>query len=206
MPDDPSIPEPMRGGQFVVIDSAFSGPAAEADATLAPLRALEPFIDGWAPCEPAALSYVHMDPEEPMPSVSDAFMLAELPDQAIAEFLALAGPGSNSPLMMAELRHIGGALARPRPGQGARGPIDAEYLAFLASAAVSPEVVEAAHARGERIMAAMRRWSARTSYLNFVERPTCASQLFEPEAYERLRTIRAAVDPEGLFVANHSIV
>jgi len=206
VPDDPSIPEPMRGGRFVVIDGAFSGPVAEAERVLAPLRALEPFMDGWVPCEPAALSYVHMDPEEPMPGVSNSFMLAELPDEAIETFLALAGPGSNSPLMMAELRHIGGALARPRPGQGARGPIDAEYLAFLASAAVSPEVVEAAHARGERIIAAMRRWAASTSYLNFVERPTCASELFEPEAYERLRTIRAAVDPERLFVANHSIV
>jgi FAD/FMN-containing dehydrogenase len=206
VPDDPSIPEPMRGGQFVVIDGAFAGPVAEADATLAPLRALEPFIDGWAPCEPAALSYVHMDPEEPMPAVSDAFMLAELPDQAIAELLALVGPGSDSPLMAVELRHLGGALARPHAGQGARGPIDGQYLGFLATAAMSAELVQAARARGERVVAAMRRWSARASYLNFVEQPTCASELFEPAAYERLRAIRAAVDPDGLFVANHAIV
>jgi FAD/FMN-containing dehydrogenase len=205
VPDDPSIPEPMRGGQFVVIDGAFSGPAAEAEATLAPLRALEPFMDGWAPCEPAALSYVHMDPEEPMPTVGDTFMLAELPDQAIAEFLALVGPGSDSPLMMAELRHLGGALARPRAGQGARGPIDGQYLGFLGTAAMSPQVVEAARARGERVVAAMRRWAARASYLNFAEQTTCASELFEAEAYERLRAIRQAVDPDRLFVANHAI-
>jgi FAD/FMN-containing dehydrogenase len=205
VPDDPSIPEPMRGGRFVVIDGAFAGPVADAEATLAPLRALEPFIDGWAPCEPAALSYVHMDPEEPMPAVSDSFVLAELPDQAIAEFLALTGPGSGSPLMIAELRHLGGALARPRAGQGARGPIDGQYLGYLGTAAMSPELVEAAQARGERVVAAMRRWSARTAYLNFVERPTCASAFFEAEAYDRLRAIRQAVDPDRLFVANHEI-
>jgi FAD/FMN-containing dehydrogenase len=206
VPDDPSVPEPMRGGQFVVIDGAFAGPQEQADAVLAPLRALEPFMDGWAPCEPVALSYIHMDPEEPMPGVSRSFMLAELPDQAIAEFLALTGPGSNSPLMMAELRHLGGALARPRAGQGARGPIEGQYVAYLASAAMSPEIVEATQARGERVVAAMGRWAATTSYMNFVEQPTCASQLFEAEAYERLRAIRATVDPERLFVANHSIV
>jgi FAD/FMN-containing dehydrogenase len=205
VPDDPSIPEPMRGGQFVVVDGAFAGPTAEAERVLAPLRALEPFMDGWAPCEPAALSYVHMDPEEPMPAISDSFMLAELPDQAIAEFLALTGPGSDSPLMMAELRHLGGALARRREGQGARGPIEGQYLGFLGAAATSPQIVEAAQARGARVVAAMRRWSARTTYLNFVERPTCASTLFEPEAYERLRAIRRTVDPERLFVANHAI-
>jgi hypothetical protein len=205
VPDDPSIPEPMRGGQFVIIDGAFADQADQADQVLAPLRALEPFMDGWGPCEPVALSYIHMDPEEPTPLVSDTFMLAELPDQAIAEFLALTGPGSQSPLMMAELRHLGGALRRPRAGQGARGPIEAEYLGFLGSAAMTPEQIAASQARGERVVAAMRRWSAGAAYMNFVERPTCASQLFEAGALERLRAILGAVDPDRLFVANHEI-
>ena len=205
VPDDPMIPEPMRGGQFVIVDGAYAGPAAEAEATLAPLRALEPFMDGWGPCEPAALSYVHMDPEEPAPVTSAAFMLAELPDQAIDELLALVGPGSGSPFMVAELRQLGGALGRSREGQGARGPIEGQYLGFLGSAAPSAEFVEACAARGERVVAAMRRWSARASYMNFVEHPTDASELFEADAYERLRAIRAQVDPERLFVANHEI-
>jgi FAD/FMN-containing dehydrogenase len=205
VPDDPSVPEPLRGGQFVVIDGAFAGPSAAADATLAPLRALEPFIDGWAPCEPAALSYVHMDPEQPMPLTSTAFMLDELPDQAIDELLALVGPGTDSPFMMAELRQLGGALGRPRAGQGARGAIEGQYLGFLGSALMDPSLLEACAARGERVVAAMRRWSSRASYMNFVEQPTDASELFEPAAYERLRAIRAVVDPDGLFVANHSI-
>ncbi len=205
VPDDPSIPGAMRGGQFVVIDGAFAGPAAEAEAVLAPLRALEPFMDGWAPCEPAALSFVHMDPEDPMPLVSDTFMLAELPDQAIDELLALVGPGSDSPFMMAELRQLGGALGRPRPGQGARGPLEGQYLGFLGAAAMSPEQVEGCRARGARVLAAMRRWTADASYLNFVEQPTDAAELFEDDAYQRLRAIRAAVDPQRLFVANHEI-
>jgi FAD/FMN-containing dehydrogenase len=205
VPDDPSIPEPMRGGQFVVIDGAFAGPAAEAEAALAPLRALEPFIDGWGPAEPAALSYVHMDGEDPMPTVSTALMLDELPDQAIDELLALVGPGSDSPFMMAELRQLGGALARPRTGQGARGPIEGQYLGFMGSALMDPQMLEACVARGERVVAAMRRWSSRTSYMNFVEQPTAASELFEPEALERLRAIRSVVDPDRLFVANHEI-
>ncbi len=70
---------------------------------------------------------------------------------------------------------------------------------------MSPELVEACAARGDRVVAAMTRWSSATSYMNFVEQPTDASELFEAEAYERLRSIRAVVDPDRLFVANHEI-
>ena len=75
----------------------------------------------------------------------------------------------------------------------------------MGSAAMSAELVEACAARGERVVAAMRRWAAGASYLNFVEQTTDASELFEAGAYERLRAIRAAVDPERRFVANHEI-
>src|SRR5437763_547968 len=64
VPPLPDIPEPVRGRQFVAIDGAFLGsPEAGAEA-LAALRALEPEIDMFAPIPAAALSHIHMDPEQ----------------------------------------------------------------------------------------------------------------------------------------------
>ena len=51
-----------------MIDGAYAGDAEAGAAALAPLRALGPEMDTFAPSTPAALSRIHMDPEEPMPS------------------------------------------------------------------------------------------------------------------------------------------
>jgi len=205
VPDDPAVPEPLRGGAFVVVDGAFSGDEAAAAAVLAPLRVLGPMVDGWQPAGPEALPFVHMGPEAPMPLQGGALMLDALPDAALRRWLELVGPGSASPYVSAELRHLGGELARPGAHKGARSPMRARYLAFVAGVPATPELAEALRARTERVTAAMARWTARTSYLNFAERPTDPATLFEPEAYARLRRVKARVDPERRFRANHDI-
>ena len=43
------------------------------------------------------------------------------------------------------------------------------------------------------------------SYLNFEEEKADAAQFYTPEAYGRLREVRAAVDPNELFLSNHVI-
>jgi FAD/FMN-containing dehydrogenase len=205
VPDDPALPEALRGGEFVAIDGAFAGDEPAADAVLAPLRALGPMMDGWGPAEPGALSYVHMDPEDPMPIYGGTQMFGRLPVEAIDEFVAQVGPGSGSPLLMAELRHVGGALARPHANHGATGTFDGEYLMYLGGVPVDPEVAAAGAAHIERVQAAMARWSTGRDYLNFVEEAVDPASLFSPDAYARLRTIRAQADPGELFVANHRI-
>ncbi|HEV2787189.1 MAG TPA: BBE domain-containing protein [Solirubrobacteraceae bacterium] len=42
-------------------------------------------------------------------------------------------------------------------------------------------------------------------YLNFAERPIDAATIYRPRAYQRLREIKAAYDPEDLFLSNHPI-
>ena len=51
----------------------------------------------------------------------------------------------------------------------------------------------------------MAPWAIDKGYLNFVERPTDASTLYDDDDYARLRAIRAAVDPAGRMVGNHPI-
>jgi FAD/FMN-containing dehydrogenase len=51
----------------------------------------------------------------------------------------------------------------------------------------------------------MEPWSNGRSYLNFAERRIDTSSGYRADAYQRLRAIRARVDPDGLFHANHEI-
>ena len=106
VPDLPDVPAPLRGRQLVVIEAAILG---DADM-LAPLRALEPELDLFAAMPPAGLIEIHNDPKQPMPGLSDHRLLADVDDATIAALVGAAGPGSGSPLVSVELRHLGGAL------------------------------------------------------------------------------------------------
>jgi len=69
-----------------------------------------------------ALCQVHLDPEQPTPSVGDGFRLAGLPAEAIDTLVRVAEP----PLLAAELILIGGEMKHARPSGGALAAIDAE--------------------------------------------------------------------------------
>ncbi len=203
LPPLPHLPEPIRGRKLVVIDGAILGDATAAAGELAALRALEPEIDTFASVPAPALARLHGDPEDPMPAVSDTAMLRELPAEAVAAFCAAAGATSGSDLVAAELRQIGGAVGEPAAHGGATSHLDGAFLAFAVGIAAGPEL--AAHSRGQaaRLMQALAPWSGARPYLNFVEEPYDVRRSFTPDAYARLRAVRAQVDPDGLFRPNH---
>jgi hypothetical protein len=116
-PPIPEIPEPRRGKSFVVVEAVHLGSLAEADALLAPLRALEPAEDTVRTIPVQELIELHMDPPQPVPATSDGVFLSGLPAEAVD---ALVRTEAESPLVSLELRHLGGELARPRSRRGPR--------------------------------------------------------------------------------------
>jgi FAD/FMN-containing dehydrogenase len=206
LPPLPQLPEPIRGRHLVAIDGAALAGDPDAERLLAPLRELRPEIDTFARVPAASLIRLHMDPEGPSPAFSTSAMLGALPDAAVDALIGAAGPDSGSSLLVAaELRQLGGALGRPHPGAGALPMLDGEFLAFACGIPVDPEVAARGHADCERLRAALAPWDNGGAYLNFVESAMDTSAAYAPEAWRRLRAIRAAADPDGLFVANHVI-
>jgi FAD/FMN-containing dehydrogenase len=206
LPPIPDIPEPFRGRSLAVIDGAVLGTDEEAERILAPLRELRPEVDTFARVPAASLVRVHMDPEGPTPGVSDSAMLGALPDVALDALLGAAGPGSGSSLLVAaELRQLGGALGRPHPGAGALPMLDGDWVLFAVGIAPTPEAAEQGLADAGRVAEAMAPWSNGRHYLNFVEHAVDASAGYRPETWARLQAVRAATDPDGLFVANHRV-
>ena len=205
VPPIEEMPPPFRGRTIVVIDGAVMGTDEEAAAILAPLRALEPEMDSFERQPTAALVRLHMDPEGPTPAVSDSIVLDSLPDAAIDALVAVAGPGSGSSLILAELRQLGGALGRPHEGAGALPALAGQFLFLAVGIAATPEMAARSQADATRAAQAVAPWQTCTSYLNLAENPVDTAKGYGAEAYARLRALRAQVDPTGLMVANHRI-
>lgn len=207
LPPLPEVPEPLRDVPVIDVGLAFDGDRATGDELLRPLReAVTPMIDTVGMVPPTELLRLHGDPEDPVPAVGHHAVLDALPDAAIDALVDVAGAASGSRLIGVELRHLGGALARPAAHHGARGTLDGEFLLFGVGIAGDPDGALASTERLHAVVSAMEPWSTGTSYLNFAEQPghDCATA-FDPAAYERLRRIRRDVDPDGVLVGNHSI-
>jgi hypothetical protein len=205
VPPFPEIPEAVRGRQFVVVDGAVVGSEAHATEVLAPLRALAPAIDLFAASAPIALSYLHMDPEQPVPGIGDHALLSDVTAATIDAMIAVAGCESGSPLLAVELRHVGGALSRAVPGAGARATIDAPYVYFSVGVPATPELAVAIPARQAALKDALSPWIAPGAYLNFAEEPTDLSAAFDPATFQALQAVKATYDPRDTIHANHEV-
>jgi FAD/FMN-containing dehydrogenase len=205
-PDIPDVPEFLRGKALLTIDAACLGDQAAGEATIAPLREIgEPILDTFGQVPPPALCRIHMDPEQPVPGLGHHRVLRDLPDEAIDAFVASAGPESGSPLLLTELRQLGGALGRPDPDGGALSHLDAKWVMFGVGMAMNEEMGQAVEAGLDRVDAAMEPWAADGGYFNFADRSCDTDAILPPKVCARLAEVKRAWDPDGLFIANHTV-
>lgn len=198
------IPEPVRGRSFVMVEAAWIGDEAGGSEQLAALRELGPEMDTFAMIPPTGLGALHMDPPEPVPGAGDGMLLGDFPAEAIDAMVGTAGPGTDSPLVSIEMRHLRGAAGRSDPAHGVRDALDASYALFAVGVAMNDAMKQTVVQRLERLQAALAPWAA-GSLLNFAERPLDPAGMFTDEAYRRLREVKSKYDPDNLIQANHEI-
>jgi FAD/FMN-containing dehydrogenase len=201
LPPFEHLPAPLRGRQFAAIDAVVIGDERAGREVIAPLQALGPEIDTFAMRPPAGIADLHMDPRQPVAGLTQGMLVGDLPPQAIDRFVAAAGPGSGSRLLAADLRHVGGALRRSEPHHGALSSLDASFLSFGVGLAFDAD----SRTRLQALDDALAPYDAGRRYLNFTDHRTDPARFFSPQAYRRLRAVKAAVDPDELFRANHPI-
>jgi hypothetical protein len=205
-PPIPDVPEPLRGTPLLTIDGACIGTREEGEAAFAPLREIgETIMDTleWMPT--AGLSRIHMDPESPVPAIGDGALVTELTDEAIDAFVGLAGPESGSPLLLSELRHLGGALSRPAEDGGALSHLDAGFAVYSVGMPMTPELGEAIRGHLEKIGETMKPWGGEGSYFNFTEGSCDVDEILPPDVCARLDEVKRKWDPAGRVLANHSV-
>lgn len=204
-PPLPQLPDFLRGRQLVMIDGAILTDDARAAELLAPLRALAPELDTFARMSLTALTRIHLDPESPVPAVSDHALLDDFDETAAGALFAAAGAESGSTLLSAEIRHLGGALARPAAGGGALSSLPGAYSGFFIAMAPTPQLAAQGRADAAKAVAALRPWTSGRRFSNFAEEAVEPESIFEPETLARLRTVRDHYDPSELFVASHRL-
>jgi FAD/FMN-containing dehydrogenase len=202
LPPLDAVPAPVRGRSFATVEVALLGSEEQAAELLGPLRALGPEIDTCAAMAPAGLARMHMDPAEPLPYRSTHLLLGELPPAAIDAWIAAAGPGSGTALTSVELRHTGGALARP--ADAALPSLPGEFLLFGVGAPVPPNDLAAIQDGLARVRDALEPFATGV-LLSFVEEPFDAARGYPPDAWERLQGARRRYDPDGRMRANHAV-
>jgi FAD binding domain len=205
-PPIPDVPEPIRGRPLLTISAACIGDQAEGEATIAPLREIgETIMDTFAWMPTSGLSRIHMDPENPVPGVGEGQTIRELPDEAIDAFVSIAGSESGSPLLLSELRHLGGALGRPAKNGGALSHLDAGFVMYSVGMPMTPELGEAIPAHLGKIEETMRPWAADSGYYNFIEGRCDVDAILPPDVCDRLGEAKRKWDPDGRIVANHAV-
>lgn len=203
-PPLPELPPFLSGRDVIAVDGAVNADDAEAARILAPLRALEPELDTFARIPSTGLVAVHMDPTEPTGSVSDHRVLAELPDEAIETLFAQVWPETPFGLFGAELRQLGGALARRPHDAGAIGSIEGAFALFTLTMVPVPAVLAPGLAAVRRAAEAFEPWAAPARLPTFSENRTDGGKLFGG-ARERLAYETVRMDPNRVFQAHHPV-
>jgi FAD binding domain-containing protein/berberine-like enzyme len=204
-PDLPEVPEPVRGRAFAVVEVVVAGDEEHGRRLTQPLRALGPVADTIAVIPTRELSTLHMDPPAPVAGRGDGYLLAEATIETVDALVESAGAESGSSLLSVEVRHLGGALGRRLPGDGAASLADAAYALFAVGIAATPELEARTLHDVERVLEALSPWDAGRDYLNFRETRSSGSRLFSPKTYRRLRAIKSRVDPDDVFLSNHPV-
>jgi hypothetical protein len=206
LPPLPEVPEPLRANPLIDVTGAYVGDVAQGAALIDELRGLaEPLMDTWAEMPASGLSRIAGDPEEPVPGLSHHAVVGELPSEAAATLIELAGPESGSPLLSVGTRHLGGALGRAPENAGALAALTGDHVVIGVGMPMPPHTPEAIVGHLDKVIDALGPWATGTDYLNFADRPCDASRAFDEQTLRRLREIKAAVDPDGMFVAAHPV-
>ncbi len=207
LPPDPALPEPLRGQTVVHLRVAHLGSAEEGAALVAPMRAVAPaLLDGVGEMPFAAVDAIHMDPTDPMPVHDRGTLLRELTADTVDALLAAAGPDVEVPLMLVELRHLGGAVARPAAVPNAVAGRDAAFSCWVLGP-MSPPVAGVVPAVVDSVVAALAPWSTGRSLLNFAGSVSAAqvAGLWDDADRQRLLAVKRRVDPAGLFTHGHVV-
>jgi FAD/FMN-containing dehydrogenase len=209
-PDIDVLPAPIRGRFLAHVRIAFNGPAVDGERWVRPLREItEPVLDLVRDMPYTEVASINMDPTEPAVYYERSARLGSLDDAGMSALLGFVREAAQAPRPGIELRHLGGALARPPARANALPFRDTEYSLFAGGPVTTVKDMAATHDFQQRLVDAMAPWRIGGPFLSFISaRENTADDLrsaYEPETYRRLVALKDTYDPANLFRINHNI-
>ena len=204
LPPMPDVPPPLAGRMTLGVRFVWTGDPAEGERLLDEIRAVAPVVLDDAMLRPyTEIDHVHADPVDPMPVTDPAILLREFPAEAAQRLLAVAGPGSGSPQVMVEVRHLGGAYARAPRYADCFDHRDARFSVLAVGVAAGPEATAVALTHADALFAALADWDTGGVWPNFGIPHDAASarRSYSPETLARLAEVVATYDPQGVLQA-----
>jgi FAD/FMN-containing dehydrogenase len=204
-PPMPFVPEELHGTMCVMALMAYAGDAEAGERAIAPFRALaEPLADMLKP-----MPYPEIYPPEDdsyHPTAVSRTMFIDTVDADIAETIMRWLEGSDASLRVAQLRVLGGAMARVPAEATAFAHRGSRIMVNVAAFYEGPEDKIARDAWVEDFAAALRQ-SDIGAYVNFIgeEGPSALSQPYPGPTRDRLVRIKTRYDPTNLFRLNQNI-
>ncbi|WP_446665430.1 FAD-binding oxidoreductase [Flexivirga sp. B27] len=200
LPDKPGVPEPLRSRLTVHVRYLYVGDAEAGESAFAPMRAVAPvLIDTVAVTPYQAVASVHCDPADPLPAWDTSSLLSDLPAAAVDALLTVAGPGVDTPVIVAELRHLAGAVSCKPLVDNAVGGRDARFNVY-AVGPLPPQLAEATPASCRAVTHALEPWSAGGTLINFHgSDQQGVRNAWDDGTRARLDAIHLRHDPHGTF-------
>lgn len=198
LPPLPQVPEPLRGQRVVTLTVAHLGAEDEVRRLARPLTDLaHPVLDTVTARLPDDLDVAGV-PAEPVPTRTRTELLTDLSEQVLPDLFDLGPPGS--PLMMVELRHLGGALTTPPQDPSAVGGLDADFLVETLGMVFGPDSHAPMAAEEARVRAAAGSAATGRTLRSFLTAgDTAPERFFDEDTAARLAGIAESYDPAGVM-------
>lgn len=195
------IPPPLRGQRLLNLRFAYPGDAVAGEAAAAPLRRLAPiYMDHLGAMPVAQTARIHNDPTDAAPAWLVGGLLDRLDQDAVSELLGRFGAGTRPPIMVTEVRHLGGATRHDVPEGSAVAGRGASWVLMLVAA--DPTRFDEAPKAAAACFDALRPWVSAEANPNFPVHDgvtTCTTPAGSTARERRLAEIRTRYDPNGVF-------
>ena len=155
------------------------------------------------------MDMISMDPVDPIGAYTHVELLGELSPEAMDKLVRVAGVDSNSPLIVLELRQLGGALERLPADLSPLGRRGSTFTMSGVGVTPTPEVAQAVQAHLAHVAEEMRPYETGATFVNFLDLDGASADrvraAYSPEDWERLVELKDRYDPDNLFRFNRNI-
>lgn len=202
-PDFDFVPEPLRGRHAIALRFAYPGNAEDGERIATPLRSLAPAImDMIGELPTSKMGLIHSDPTDPLPAWDIGALLTSVDQELATTLLRHVGEGAQTPLMITELRHLGGRTAIDVPEGSAAGGRSGKFTLYSIGAPDPSLFATVLPAAAGALSSALAPWVEPQTMVNFSGIFTSRAHFesaWPPEIFSRLESVRKSYDPSGLF-------
>ncbi|MFT4163719.1 MAG: BBE domain-containing protein, partial [Microlunatus sp.] len=160
-------------------------------------------VDTFAVMPASRLAEVSADPVDPLPARGRHELLTDLTPGAVDDLVRLAGAEARWPLVMTEVRQLGGALVGPPEALSPMAHTAARFSLNAIGVTATPEQQTSVGSRLAALTERMERHSTGDTYLNFLDldaaTPARIRAAYRPADRDRLHELKRRYDPADVF-------